>query len=298
MANVTPIAKPIPAPSVNIPIRAPSAILIGQIGTGKTYSLSTILEAGLELFVIFTEPTGLETLLDALRAKKKENLVEKLHWRTIVPTTPSWTGLLDMADKLNTLGYDDLTKLKAGVSKQNTRQAITLLQTLSDFVDERTGEAFGPVENFGLDRAVAIDSLSGINVMAMDLHLGMKPVAHQGEWGAVMNFEEKLIQTLTSALKCLFVLTAHAEKETNELTGSNEVTIGALGRKLAPKIGRWFSEVVLAKQIADGKFVWSTLEPNAALKNRGLPRGNALEPSFAPLWKTFQQRLAQGGTQT
>lgn len=268
-------------------IRAPSVMLIGAPGSGKTYSLSTLVEAGLKCAFIFTDPGGEESLIDAIETRKLP--MDNVHWKYIAPTSMPWSTLQEMAKKINSMGYDDLTKLKAGVDKRNFTQFAELLNALSNFTCDRTGEVFGPIDDLDTSWAVAIDSLSGINTMAMDMMIGAKPIAHQGEWGAAMNAEEKLIYKLTADLDCFFVLTAHVERETDETIGRQQLMASALGRRLAPKLPRTFSDVVLAQKEGD-KFSWSTAALNVDLKTRSLPISNDLLPSFVPVVRRFHER--------
>jgi len=219
---------------------------------------------------------------------KKLNM-NKLHYKAISPARPGFTSLLDSAKKVANLSYDDLTKLRPTSGRSNA-QWITLLETLSNFKCDRTGETFGPVDNFGPDKALVIDSLSGLNTMAMDLTIGDKPTAHQGEWGVAMQMLDKLLLSLTSGLKCPLVITAHLEKETNDVTGAVQVMASALGRKLAPKLPRFFSEVVMAYR-DNQMFAWSTQAPNTDLKSRALPLSAKLEPTFQPVIDAYRRRL-------
>lgn len=112
-----------------------------------------------------------------------------------------------------------------------------------------------------------------------------------------MNWIADLLLKLTSDRKCFFVLTAHVEKETNELTGVNQIMTSTLGRKLAPKIPRFFSEVVYARR--GGKpgepFTWATIDPAASLKNRGLPVSDKLAPDFKQVVDSYHSRLKNAG---
>lgn len=272
---------------------------MGGIGSGKTDSLATFVEAGIETFVIITEPTGVDSLLDSM---KRRNLpLDKLHWTSCLPAAAGWAAMGDMINTIGTTGYEDITKIKSGVGKTETRKpAMALLQSLSNFTCERTGKAYGDTSTWGHDRALCMDSLSGLSLLAMALTIGYKPAAHQGEWGVAMNFVEQLILKVTSDRACHFAMTAHIEKELNEITGANSIMASTLGKKLAPKIPRFFSEVPLAKRIINtqdktAKFVWSTMELGTDLKNRCLPIGPDLEPSFVPIVRAFEARLKAAG---
>lgn len=270
--------------------RGTKTLLVGPPGSGKTTSLITFIEAGLDLFVIGTDPGFEESLLDAMHRKRLP--LEKLHHQYIAPASTPWESFIASAKQIGMLNFEGLSGLKpAGSQKEGYKQFISLLVALNDFVDSRTGEHFGPVDEFPEASVVAIDSLSGINVMAMDLMIGGKPTAAIGEWGVAMNMEEKLILKLTSDLKCFFVLTAHIEKEPDMLTGVPITMVGALGKKLAPKIPRTFSDVILS--VKEGsKFTWSTAALNVDLKTRSLPIKGGLEPSFVQIVDAWKRRNA------
>ena len=268
-------------------IQAPAILLAGESGSGKTFSLSTLAEAGLELFVISTEPTGLESIVDAFERKKLD--VNNLHYKQITPARHGFEDLQKMAEKIGAMTYESLSKLLPQGDRKKSR-FIELLTTLNNFVDQKDGKAYGPVDKFGPDRALIIDSLSGLNIMAMDLAVGDKPTAHQGEWGVAMSVLEKLLTQLSSGLRCTFVLTAHLEREIDELTGGQKLMASALGRKLSPKLPRFFSEAVFAYREND-KFYWSTSTTNVITKRRVLPLADKLEPSFEPIIRAYNARI-------
>lgn len=269
--------------------RGTKTMLVGPPGSGKTTSLVTFIEAGLDLFVIGTDPGFEETILDAMAQKNLP--MEKLHYQYIAPSAPSFDTLISMAKQINMMGYDNLSSLKSGINKSDYTQFLDLLHALSNFTDQRTGKEYGPVDEFPPNVALALDSLSGVNIMAMDMMIGAKPTAHQGEWGVAMNAEEKLILKLTSDLKCFFVLTAHIEKEPDIVSGVPIVMVGALGKKLAPKLPRTFSDVILSVKEA-AKFTWSTAALNVDLKSRSLPIKDGLTPSFIPIVEIWKRRNA------
>lgn len=275
-------------------IAAPSVLLIGSPGSGKTYSISTLLEAGLSVFAIITEPNGLETLLDVV--EKKRLPLEKLHWKVIPPARAGFGGMLDATKKISIMDFKQLADQKPS-GQRSTSQFVTLLETMQNFVDDRTGQKFGPVESFGTDSAVVVDSLSGLNLMAMDMVIGDKVTAHQGEWGVAMKMLDRFILTCTSNLRCLFVLTAHLEREIDEVAGGSRIMAATLGKKLAPQLPRFFSDVVMAYREGDN-YHWSTNALNVDLKHRSLPLSSKLQPSFAPIVEAAKRRTAFASRQT
>lgn len=277
-----------------IKMSAPKSLLMGAPGAGKTTSLVSYIKAGIELFVVSTEPGGEEALLDAMR---RFNLpLEKLHWKYIPAAAPSWDTLGAMAKTITSMGYKDLTEIKQGANKSDYQQFLALIKCLSNFQDQRTGLSYGAVDSWGDDKALCIDSLSGISTMAMDMVMGNKPAAHQGEWGVAMNALEKLIGKLTSDVYCHLCLTAHLEREQDEVAGIQKVMLSTLGKKLAPKIPKMFSDVILAHR--DGaKFLWSTNTSNHELKARNLPLSDKLEPDFGQLVRGWETRKKLASSQ-
>lgn len=258
---------------------APSLIIMGAQGSGKTYSVSTLIKAGLEVFVIITEPNGLDSLLDSM---ERQGLpLDKLHWHVIAPMPTSIKVLMEQAQKINTMGYEELGKIKTGIGKRDATQYMEVLKQLENFHCQRTGLDFGNVETWLADRALVVDSLTGINIMVQDCTVGSKPTMHQGEYGVAMNAIHRLVITLTS-LNCYFVLMAHIDRVIDPVKGGTSIMVSALGQKLGPKLGAPFSEVVLAYR-EEGNFYWSTATSNVDTKNRALPIGAKLKPDFGPV---------------
>jgi len=191
------------------------------------------------------------------------------------------------------MSYAALADQKSGIAKPKMDQWMNLLLSCKDFVDDRTGEHYGDVTEWGPDRALVIDSLSGLNKMAREYTVGLKPSLHQGEWGVAMSLEEGLIWQLTSNRRCFFVLTAHLDRNIDEITQQTKLMVKALGNKLAPDIPKNFSEVVLARRGTDKlPFTWSTADVTATVKNRALTVSNELSPTFVPIVRAHERRLA------
>lgn len=270
------------------PLQGTSTLLLGGPGCGKTYSLATFLETGRKLAIVFTEPRGPESILAA--CEDRGIPTDNLHWRYVSPMAPSWDTMMNNAWTINNSSYQALTEMKTGINKPQYRQFITLLETFSNFVCERTGLEIGPIEELDTEWAVVLDSLSGLNLMAMDLVVGAKPAKHQGEWGVAMDNEERLIQKLCSDTKCFFVLTAHIEREIDEVVGGTKITAGALGRKLAPRLPRFFSDVVHAYR-EGSNFFWSTTTEQMDLKMRNLMPHSKLQPDFGQIINVWEERV-------
>jgi hypothetical protein len=275
---------------------APAILDIGEVGSGKTWAISTLADKpnDLDVFVILTEPNGLESLLNAWQ--KKNLPIEKLHWRQVTPARVGFEGLIAQAKLVAMADQKFLSDQKPTNNRGNSKW-IDLLGACHNFVCERDGKSYGSITEFDPTRAVIIDSLSGLNLMAMDVTIGDKATANPGEWGIAMKLLEKFLITLTSGLKCPLVITAHMEKELEENTGLTKIMVSTLGKKLAPTIPRFFSEVVMSYREGT-EFYWSTSAANVALKNRSLPIAPKLSADYTPIIKAWKQRINFAQTPT
>lgn len=250
-----------------------NTLLMGGTGTGKTYAIQTFIEAGVTPFVLSTEP-GIESVLGGIPP-------DKLHWHYIPPANVGWSELLDSAKKINTFDLKTLSGL-TDINKSKYQQFMEVVRQCANFKCQRTGEEFGDISTWGPDRAFIIDSLSGLNIMAMNLWVGSKPVKAIGDWGIAMDNLERLLTKLTTDTKCYFVLTSHVEREQDEVTGGTAIMVSTLGRKLAPRIPRFFDDVVMCVKQGN-TFSWSTTAYGTDLKNRLLPLSDKLAPSFVQI---------------
>lgn len=272
------------------PLQPPSVMLMGAPGSGKTDSLLTLVESGLETFVISTEPRGVESLIDS--AQRRKLPLDKLHWRTVMPTRPGFQRMIQNARLLATADQKMLANLPPSGGRTEAKW-IELLSVCNDFVCERTGKSYGDIEKFGPDKAVVVDSLSGLNIMSKDITVGDKLLMNQGEWQIAMNQIQAFVQSMAGDLKCLFVLVTHVEPEQDATTGAIKIMASALGRKLAPNLPRFFSDVILAERLTSGDtetFRWNNSAPGYDLKRRALPIGSNHQPTFRPVVEAFEAR--------
>lgn len=276
-------------------IPAPNAMLLGGVGSGKTTALRSLIDGqtgliaktpinvntltGITVFAIFTEPS-FEVVADIP--------CDYLHWIYIPPASPSFETMKDSAEKINQLDLKTLSSM-SDINKSQYNQFVQVLTTLHKFTCQRCGKDFGDVSTWGTNRALWFDSLSGLNTMAMNLVVGSKPVKSMSDWGIAMDNEERLIQKLCCDKRAWFVLTAHVERERDEQTGFETLMAATLGRKLAPRLPRFFSDVVLAKREGD-KFAWSTTATGVDLKARNLPFSDVQVPSFQAIINSWKSR--------
>jgi hypothetical protein len=81
----------------------------------------------------------------------------------------------------------------------------------------------------------------------------------------------------------------------DEVNGGVSVFAGALGKKMGPKLPRFFSDVILCRRDPKG-WVWTTLAPTYELKARNVPWATDISPDFGPLLRTYGERYLKGLT--
>ena len=255
-------------------------LIMGATGTGKTHSMRTLIDAGIEVFVLFTEP-GMRTLADI-------PCEDGLHFHYIPPAKPTFDAMAESARKINRASsLEQLTKEK-NWEKAKYQQFIEVVTFMNDFKCDRCGADFGGVDEWSTDRALVIDSLSGLNIMAMDLVAGSKPVKAPADWGTAMDNLERFINRMCTGTECHFILTAHLEREKDEVSGGVQLMASTLGQKLAPKVPRYFDDVIQCIRKGDD-FSWSTASNNVDLKARNLPISDKLPPSFVQVVEAWKE---------
>jgi hypothetical protein len=216
-----------------------------------------------------------------------EKVPDNVHWHVLKKPDASFEELAQSAERINTLSLESLAKL-TDPQRPKHNQFVALLRALSNFEDHRTGQKFGPVDSWDTSRCLAIDSLTGVNHIALSLVVGGKPVKSQSDWGIAQDQVEKLIRQLCDGCRCHFTLLAHVERETDLVFGGVKLTVSTLGRALAPKLPPMFSEVVMSYREGN-KFLWTTDNPQADLKARNLPLASNIPQDFRIIvekWKT------------
>lgn len=263
-----------------------NVLLMGPAGTGKTHIIGSLVETGVEVFYLGLEP-GLESLLGYFTDKGKP-VPPNLHWHQLEAPKASFMDMIDSAKKINTMALDSLAKM-SDPKRGNHNQFILLLEALNNFPDDRTGVKFGPVDEWGSDKALVMDGMAGLGRAAMSLVVGGKPVKNQSDWGIAQDQVEKILRMLCDSCKNHFVLIAHVERETDAVLGGVKISLSALGAKLAPKINPMFSDVILT--VREGsKFYWDTGSALADVKTRNLPIAQNQVPGFGAIIAKWRSR--------
>lgn len=267
-------------------IPGPNIMLMGPGGTGKTYSLGTAADAGVEVFYMGLEP-GLESLV-GYWTDRNLPIPPNVHWHLVDAPKASFTDMIESANKINTMALDTLAKM-SDPKRMNHNQFVKILECLNGYTDQRTGAKYGPVDEWPEGAMLALDGLTGLGRAAMSLVVGGKPVKNISDWGIAQDQVEKILRMLCDNCRCWFTLISHVERETDQVLGGIKLSAATLGQKLSPKLTPMFSDVILT--VREGaKFSWDTGSASADVKTRNLSIGAGLTPSFAPIVKKWQSR--------
>ncbi len=277
-AIVSPISPP-PNPTEAFSGVGPKVLLMGDSGTGKTEALKTLVQAGITPFVIATEQNFVQVMKDFLGTK--------VHYKYISPQPEQgWNQILDMAKKINTLSYENLCKV-SDPFKQAHNKFLDIITTCNVFECDCCKKKWGSVSGWSTDRAIVIDSCSGVSDMAFALVVGNKPVRAMPDYGVSQNSLRMLLGPLTTQVRCTFVLIAHLDREKDEITGGTTITVKSIGQKLGPDLPRFFSDCIRTRREGT-TFTWDTADTQATVVARHIAFASNLPPSFVPLidnWK-------------
>lgn len=266
-------------PGVNV-------MLMGPAGTGKTTAIGTLVDTGIEVFCVFLE-SGQESLL-GYWTDRGLPVPANLHWHQVDAPKASFAEMISASKRINTMALDTLAKA-VDPDRAKHDQFIKLLTCLNNFQDDRTGQSFGAVDEWGTDRALVVDGMAGLGRAAMSLVVGGKPVKNQSDWGIAQDQVEKIVRMLCDNCRCHFVLLAHVERETDAVLGGVKLMVSALGAKLAPKLPPMFSDVILTVREGN-KFSWDTGSAMADVKTRNLKIAQGLPASFKDVISKWKSR--------
>lgn len=266
-----------PANELSKPKPAPKVLLMGDSGTGKTTALRTLIDAGITPFVIATEQNAIQEL--------NKFPAGKFHYKFISPVPQDdWSKALDMLTKVNSLSYENLARVQDPF-KQAHNKLIEVVQTCNRFISDVDGKDYGDCTKWGTDRALVLDSLSGLSDMAFALVVGNKPVRAMPDYQVAQNALRMLLN-IGVAMTPMLVLIAHLSREKDEITGGTTITASSVGQKLGPDLPRMFSDVVRTKR-EGASFYWDTADNQAIVVGRHLSHGKN-PANFVPLieaWK-------------
>lgn len=273
-------------------LAGPKILLEGPSGSGKTFAIGTLVDWAArqspprDVFVLFTE-SGLETLLGYWRDKGKA-VPANLHWHVSRTAPLPLSALIDGAKKAGSYTYEALTKsIDPDRAKNNPwEKFLTLLTNLKD---DRTGREFGNIGDLPPSFILVNDSLSETAVACFRMQVGNKPVASQPDYQVAQQNLLGWLRYMTQAFQGTFVLTAHVQRQMNEVTGTMQVRTKAIGNALAEEIPPLFSEVVYTYREGTNWY-WDTATANVDTKVRYLPVSGKIKPDLGQIMDKWLER--------
>lgn len=283
------MSDPIPTTTA---LAGPKIILEGPAGSGKTRALGTLVDWAdrqtppRDVFVIFTE-NGLETLLGYWRDRGLP-IPTNLHWHVVKTPALPLSALIDGAKKAGLMNYESLTKsVDPDRAKNNPWEKFLI--TFTDFPDDRTGKKFGNVGEWDNTKILANDSLSETSNACFRMQVGNKPVASQPDYQVAQQNLINWLRFMAQSLECTFVLTAHVQRQANEVTGTVQLMTKAIGKALGDEIPQLFSETIYT--VRDGtNWYWDTAAFGVDTKTRYLPIQSKIKPDFAQIMDKWLER--------
>lgn len=256
----------------------PRILLMGAIGSGKSYSVRSLVQEGFKVRILATAP-GYESAIADLPD-------------VAVHYVPAYnygeSGLTEMYKLLRDNQMETLQKM-GGVRKEKNNQIEGVIKSLGNFVDDRTGQSLGKMADWDTDTFLVVDDLSGLNVMAEKLIIGDKPAASWPEFNGMQELIRNIVNVWLFTLKCGVLILAHTERETDQLTGASNITLSTIGRQLGPDLMRFFDDILLAEQIDANKWNWASYRKGVTLKSRHLPQSDKLDPNFKLLLANWRK---------
>jgi len=269
----------------------PKICLMGLGGTGKTYALGTLADwcarSGFELAILFTE-NGLESFLGYYRDQGKEP-PECVYWHQQSTRPISLRALMTTAENVGKLSYEALAKSIDANRGGENNAFWKILQSCSNFKDDRTGKVLGPIDEFPVKRIFAMDSLTETANAAMKMQIGARPMASPGDYGVAQNNLMNFLRLCTQGISSPFVMTAHVDRETDGVTQQTKIMIKAIGKALATEIPTLFSDIIYTTREGD-KFFWDTAAYGVDTKTRSLGYRAKISPDFAQLMDVWAKR--------
>lgn len=274
-------------------LAGPKILIYGEGGTGKTTALGTLADwcqaHGKEMFVLFTENSA-ETLLGYFRDKGRE-IPACLHWHQALTRSVGLARMIEGAKKVGELSYEMLTKTQDANRGGENNAFWKILQACSNFPDDRTGKQFGALDTWSTDKVFCLDSLTELGNAAAKMVIGSKPTMAPPEYGVAQNNVMNFLRLLTQGIACTVVLTGHAAREKNELTGAVNTTVstGGIGTAILAQIPPLFSDMIYT--VREGsEFYWDTAAYGVVAKTRSLGYQSKIKPDFAAIMDLWLKR--------
>lgn len=273
-------------------LAGPKELLLGPAGTGKSYSIGTLVDwcqvHDFTVHVLFTE-NSLETLL-GYWADVEKPIPSCLRWHVVPSPTLPLSALVQGAKDAGMMSYDQLTRLiDPNRSKNNPWEKF--VRILTDVPDDRTKKTFGNIGEWTNRQFLAVDSMTEAAAACFSMVVGNKPTSSQPEYLVAQNNFINWVRFITQSLQCGLVMTGHPRRQLNEVTGVTTIQVSAIGKALGDDIPRYFSEVIWCKNEPDGWW-WDTAAFGVDTKKRYLPKASKIKPDFAQVMDLWLKRAS------
>jgi len=206
-------------------------LLLGDSGTGKTGSLASLVKDGYNLRILDYD-SGLDILPHLLTEKE----IKTVQYKTFT-------------DRLTSAAGRVMVKGAAKAWPESVRLLDGWKEGLKDSPDHID---LGSIYTWTSQDVLVIDSLSMLSdaalryVLVLNGRNGQHP--YQSDWGEAMSLVQSFLEMLYSdSVKCNVVVIAHLSPVENEKGETIKLVPTSLGKKLPPKIFRYFNTCVLAK---------------------------------------------------
>lgn len=268
----------------------PKVLLMGPGGTGKTYSLGTLVDwaqAHNKTVFVLGLDAGIEALFGYWTDSGKP-LPTCLHWHYQFTQPLSLTQLIDGAKKVGDLSYELLTKLQDPNRSQNNA-FWKILTFCAKPISDRDGKEFPPIDKWGSDMVFVIDGLTELSNAAMKMQIGNKPTAAPPDYGVAQNNLMNFLRLCTQGSEYTFVLIAHVQRSKNEITGGETLQVNTVGQAICGEIPPMFSDVIYT--VREGSaFTWDTAAYGVDTKTRSLGYRKGIQPNFGQIMDLWVKR--------
>lgn len=265
-------------------------LLIGEPGDGKTHAIRTLQAAGVQPLVLATEP-GVRALRPcenpACVICKGTREAPEIPWAYVAPSPGDIDILIKQAQDVNKFDLKALCNIN-DTRRGDYDQFVQVLKLYKEFVDS-TGKSWGPVNQWGTDRALVVDSWSSLGPMAMNLFCGRRPVYDKSDYQVAQKGLFNFWLLLTCQTNCHVVVIGHLERnEFADTSRQSKLTVLTIGQKLAPDLPAKVDDMIYAVRRGD-KFSWTVIDTGVVSKARNLPLKGDLPPDFRPLVESWKR---------
>lgn len=208
-------------------------LILGNSGTGKTGSLGSLAAVGYRLFICDFD-NGLDILLDE---------------KVVPPEARKNIYFRALQDRPVKVGEKLIPRATAWQE---------FMRTLGDW-KEPSG-SLGNFTTWGPKDVLVLDSLTFATQRAFDDALQLAGRLGQRaqiqDYGAALESIEAMLEMLYGDIcKCNVIMTAHLQMAGDELSGARKALPNVLGQKLAPKVPRFFNNMILAEKTVVGNTI-------------------------------------------